>query len=337
MKTRIINKLSICILTMMVLLPYIAQADHSRTQTIQINKGWNAVYLEVDPEVHDPDKAFENLPIDLVATFYGQISSIQYIEDPGEGNWKTDGWHKWMKPDAPDAFLKNLYRIHAGQAYLIHATESATWQIKGDAYFSRPTWRPNSFNLIGFCIDPNDQPTFAQYFAYSKAHENLLVYELKNNCWNKVNDLNDHFIEESTAYWVYCKGESDFMGPLDVTLPLGGDQLDFQVTGSTLRIFMKNEYDLPIVYDLKSIPGLDSSKMVSLSQELRYATKTVVLDDINSDPNTTLESEQMKTIYLTVRRDRMDIGTYENLLELSGGGSRFFIPISAIVKNKVME
>jgi len=90
----------------MMLIPGIVLADHIRNQTIQLNKGWNVVYLEVDPEVYDPDKAFENLPVDLVATFYGQVSSIQYIEDPGETNWKTYGWHKWMKPDAPDAFLK---------------------------------------------------------------------------------------------------------------------------------------------------------------------------------------------------------------------------------------
>ena len=88
MKREMINKLSIWILAMM-LYPIIVQADLNRIQTIQLSKGWNAVYLEVDPEVHDPDKVFENLPVDLVATFYGQISSIQYIEDPGEGNWKT--------------------------------------------------------------------------------------------------------------------------------------------------------------------------------------------------------------------------------------------------------
>lgn len=331
---KIIIKSKLWIMGIM-LLPCIVLADLNRIQTIPLNKGWNAVYLEVDPEVNDPDQIFENLPVDQVATFYGQISSIQYIEDPGEGNWKTEGWHKWIKPDAPDAFLKNLYRIHANQAYLIHATENTAWQIKGESNFSRPKWRPNSFNFIGFSIDPNEMPTFLQFFAYSKAHENLLVYELTDNCWNKVTDLNDHFIKPGTAYWVYCKGESDFMGPLDVTLPLGGDQLDFQTTGTTLRLFMKNDSDLPITYDLNSLPGLDNGKIVSLSQELRYATKTVVLDDINSDPTTTLEPEQMKTIYLTVRRDRMDIGTFENLLELSGGGLRFYIPVIAVVKNKV--
>ena len=125
------------------------------------------------------------------------------------------------------------------------------------------------------------------------------------------------------------------MGQLDVTLPLGGDKLDFQTTGTTLRLFMKNESDLPITYDLKLIPGLDNGEIISLSKELRYASKTVVLDDINSDPTTTLEPEQMKTIYLTVRRDRMDIGTFEYLLELSGGGLRFYIPVIAVVKNKV--
>ena len=334
MKERVINKKNLWLLIMM-LVPGILLADHNRNQTIQLKKGWNAVYLEVDPEVHDPDNAFANLPVDLIATFYGQISSIQYINDPDEGNWKTDGWHKWIRPDAPDAFLKNLYRIHAGQSYLIHATEDAVWQIKGESSFSRPKWKPNSFNLIGFSIDPNDKPTFAQYFTNSDAHENLLVYDLIDNHWNKISDLYASMIEPGKAYWIYCKGESDFMGPLDITLPLGDDALDYQATGSTLRIFMKNDSDVPVTYDLNPIPGLDNSALVSLSMELRYAVKTIVLDDIISDPNKTLESGQVKTIYLTVRRDRMDIGTYSNLLELTGGGSRFYIPVSAIVKNKI--
>jgi len=131
-------------------------------------------------------------------------------------------------------FLKNLFRIHSGQAYLIHATEDAAWQIQGQSHFSRPKWCANSFNLIGFCIDPNDMPTFAQYFAYSKAHENLLVYELKNNKWNKVSNLEEHFIESGKAYWVYCRGESDYMGPLDITLPLGDDSF---MAGIEILIF----------------------------------------------------------------------------------------------------
>jgi len=323
------------LLSIMIFIPGITKADINRIQTIQLFKGWNAVYLEVDPDLHNPDEAFANLPVDQVTTFYGQVSSVQYIEDPGESNWKREGWHKWMRSDAEDAFLKNLFRIHSGQAYLIHATEDAVWQIKGQAYFFRPKWRANSFNLIGFCIDPNDMPTFAQYFAYSKAHENLIVYELKENKWNKVSNLEEHFIESGKAYWVYCRGESDYMGPLDITLPLGDDSLNYLTTGSTLRIFMKNQSDVPIDYYLKSVPGLDNGGMVSLSMELRYAVETILLDDISSDPDNTLESGQLKTIYLTVRRDRMEIGSYNNLLELSGGGSRFFIPVSTIVKNKI--
>lgn len=319
-------------LTVLVLFPFICRADWTRTQTIQLQKGWNAVFLEVDPAVDDPDEVFAGLPVDLVATFYGRASSIQYIKDPDEADWKREGWHKWLPPDAPDAFLKNLYRLHANQGYLIRATEAVTWEIVGNAHFSRPRWRPNSFNFTGFFVDPDDKPTFSEFFANSKAHGNSITYYLMDNHWHEVTNPASHIVEPGRAYWVYCRGESDFMGPLDITLPLSGDRLDFQALASTLRIYLKNKSDVPINAQPASLPGKDNGPLVAMSMELRTAIATTLLDDWTANPYGEIEAGAGQTFYLTVRRDRMAAGDYASLLQLTGGGARFFIPVAATVR-----
>jgi len=329
------TKLHTIIMSFVIILtiPYIGHSDLNRMQSFHLEKGWNAIFLEINPEEKDTDKVFSSLAIDQVATFYPQSTSVQYIKDPSE-NWKHEGWLKWVPPDSPYAFLKNLYHLHAAQAYLIHASETIVWQVKGEATFSHPRWRPNSFNLTGFYIDPDNPPSFATYFENSKAHAHLLIYDLINNQWKKITDPQTHFIQSGKAYWVYCQGESDYMGPLDITLPME-DALAFHLFSSRLRIDLKNTTEFPITCQFESIAGLNNEPNVSLSLRSSHAVQNVISDDLSNNSQQTLESEQQKTLYFEVRRDRMQTGTYHSLLKLRGGGSCFYIPVSAIVIDKV--
>ena len=51
-----------------------AAAESIRTQTLQLQPGWNAVFLEVYPADPDPAIMFANTPIDVAAAFYASGS-----------------------------------------------------------------------------------------------------------------------------------------------------------------------------------------------------------------------------------------------------------------------
>lgn len=84
---------------------------HRRIQEVSLTKGWNAVFLEVEPLDASPERIFAGLPVDRVATWYGGPVSNQFVTDPGVDLFKSKGWSVWYAPKLPEAFLKSLDSI----------------------------------------------------------------------------------------------------------------------------------------------------------------------------------------------------------------------------------
>ncbi|KPA11458.1 conserved hypothetical protein, secreted [Candidatus Magnetomorum sp. HK-1] len=51
-----------------IMIPVMALAGKTVTQTIHLNTGWNAIFLEVFPEEPNPDILFKDTPITQVLT-----------------------------------------------------------------------------------------------------------------------------------------------------------------------------------------------------------------------------------------------------------------------------
>ncbi|KPA14287.1 hypothetical protein MHK_005506 [Candidatus Magnetomorum sp. HK-1] len=69
---------------------------YSPYQTIHLNTGWNAIFLEVFPDEPNPDFLFKDTPITQVLTIFAKDSSVQFIEDPKEMDWKNETWFRWI-------------------------------------------------------------------------------------------------------------------------------------------------------------------------------------------------------------------------------------------------
>ncbi|MFK5976969.1 MAG: hypothetical protein QM493_10710 [Sulfurovum sp.] len=223
-----------------------------RTQVIQLEKGWNAVYLEVDPTVDkqnlsafmmpldDANKSIST-PISMIATYYTKSSSVEYISDPAKIGWKKATWNRWIRDDLPEAFLSNLYDLEANQGYLVKADKDFVWEVKGEVRDYPRRWQPNSFNLVGFNVSSSAQ-SFYQYFQNNKAtkaFENSIIYTLKEGKWLKVNPI-DEEVKANTAYWIYAKGSSKFQGVLDLNIEGGSSELSFLDIVNTKTIELKN-------------------------------------------------------------------------------------------------
>ena len=63
------------------LVPRLCQAQW-RTQTIQLNPGWNAIHLEVQPQPDGCDAIFANLPVESIWKWNRRFSTIQFVTDP---------------------------------------------------------------------------------------------------------------------------------------------------------------------------------------------------------------------------------------------------------------
>jgi len=115
------------------------QAQSEVTQTFTLRPGWNAIFLEVQPEPRDPAAVFAGLgDLDSVWTRLSRESTAEFIQDPSEGLYGQPGWHAYFNVPESDfrSKITNLYAVLGNQAYLVKIKDTApaggfTWNVTG--------------------------------------------------------------------------------------------------------------------------------------------------------------------------------------------------------------
>lgn len=198
----------------------------TRTQTIELKEGWNAVFLEVEPADPAPAAVFAGTPVDAVAQYFRPVRTAQFATDPNELLANNEGWGIWYGPDREESVFSNLHALHSHNAFLVHAKEDFTWRITGQVYLKRIYWKPDSFNLVGFPVSSAAAPTFAEYFQGITAHQGQPMFRLVDGKWRKIDNPAATVMRRGEAYWIYSDGGSDYQGPCDLRVQ-AGDHLRF--------------------------------------------------------------------------------------------------------------
>ena len=307
---------------------FVAQAESTRTQTLDLHKGWNAVYLEVSPTNPNPAAVFENTPVSIAAAYYGGDSSVQFIQNPASISWKKDGWAVWYSPSRPDGFLSSLFAINGNRAYLVYSDQDYTWHLTGGVSLVPVKWQANSYNLEGFGVDSVAPPTFAKFFAGSPVHQPGQIYRLVNGQWTLVANPAATAMRSGEACWIYCKGPSDYQGPITVNLTTGdnvtfGSSAESPIslenrTADPLSVKVEtvaNDGGVPLGYVVR---GLTSGKMVNATFDLPASY---------SPP--TLEAGETNWVWLKLRREKMRAPTQGSLLKIStDSGAVVWVPVT---------
>jgi hypothetical protein len=220
------------------------------TQTVPLEAGWNAVYLEVMPTNSSANALLAGTLIDTVASHFSAPSFSQFATSPNANMLSEVGWGIWYAPDRPDAFLGTLQRIQGKRAYLVHAAEAFAWRVNGTVEPPQISWVPDAYNFVGFGVDEQAAPTFAQFFAGSAAHTNLQIYRLVHGEWRKVTNPSSAVMRAGEAFWVYCSGSSDYQGPLRAE---AGAITGLKVGGRVTDLVLRNESDHPVTPTIRHV------------------------------------------------------------------------------------
>jgi hypothetical protein len=219
-------------------------AASTRTQTVTLQPGWNAVYLEVQPTASDPTNVFAGSTVQAVAWFRKGGLDAKYIRNPGDAPWRSEGWSVWYAPGQPDAALTDLYDIRGGQAYLIRASAATTLNLTGEARATQLEWQPNNCTFTGLPVADTQGPTFQQFFAGSAAHARHRIYRLENGAWKLVRDPATTRAKAGEAYWIQTDGASRYQGPIRLNLP-GSGEIDFSRTVDSFPLQIVNTAPTP--------------------------------------------------------------------------------------------
>ena len=213
------------------------------SQTILLQPGWNAVYVEVQPEPRDCAAVFSGIPVESVWTWSRRFTSAQFVQDPSQMVPGSDEWLTWFPSNHPQTFLSTMHSIIGGEAYLIKLADGAAptpWTAKGIPVVRQRAWYPDAFNLVGFPVGVDSTLTFGDYFAASPAHAGQPIYALDaTGHWTCVTTPATSLIERGKAYWVRCSGVSSYAGPLGVTLE-GKGGVEFGTLRSLFSVRVKN-------------------------------------------------------------------------------------------------
>lgn len=198
-------------------------------QTIVLRPGWNAVFLELQPEPRECDALFAGIPVESVWAWNRRFSPVQFIQDPEQLIAGQPDWLTYVPASHPARATMNLFTLQGSRAYLIKLPDNAaqvSWTFLGRPTLRRPEWLADSFNFAGFPLDAGNGPTFQNFFASSPAHAGQRVYRLVNGLWSQVVSPSTTRLVRGEAFWIFCRGQSTFAGPLEVAVEQG-DGLDY--------------------------------------------------------------------------------------------------------------
>jgi len=312
----------------------LSAAAQTVTQTVTLQPGWNAVWLEVEPTDNACDTVFSNLPVASAWERVERLSSAEYIQSPSEAAFNEAGWAHWYPPAATESFLNNLFTVNANHAYLLRCTNTSPviWNLTGRPSLRRPNWVPDSFNLRGFPVDPAGPPTFLSFLRASKAHYNSDANQLESifrldsgsGQWQPVAPTDS--IESGHAYWVYTRGGSDYLAPLEVELSRG-DGIDFDSDQTDLTVQLRNLGATPVNALLRDLAGAPDSILsyyqftTNQGDQWPALPSTLVL---SASPN------QSVRVRLAARRQDLTGDAYASVMELKdGAGTRLRFPVTA--------
>lgn len=301
----------------------------TRQQTLNLRAGWNAVFLEVEPLDASPLAVFTNTPVEIAARYFPRTSSVQFISNPGDAPWNEPGWGVWYAPARPESVVSSLHAIHGQTAYLVRASADYTWRVTGKAAFSRMRWQADSFNLTGFSLDEQSPPTFERFFAGAEGRIGQRVYRLDaSGKWQPVTLPAATTMTSGEACWVYCRGKTDYQGPLDLRTP-GLDGLDFGSSGSQMTLGFLNTSPEAATLAVEVVEGGGDLPLAQVVQDLSSLQRSY--PDLQPlTPLPALLPGQRSELSLQARREAMTAAVQTRLLKItSSQGVRFWIPVRA--------
>lgn len=306
----------------------VAAADALQSQTINLHKGWNAVFLQVEPTNARLADCFGGTPVTMVASYVGDGLTVQYVQNPTTNTIsQQNGWLVWYAPTRPDAFLTRLFNLTGNKAYLVYSKSDYVWLVSGTVTLATVRWKPNSFNLVGFGVDELSPPTFDQFFAGSDAHHPYRIYRLVNERWVLVDSAPATQMRSGEACWIYCKGSSDYQGPLYAKIQNGKT---VTLNGpSPAGVLLANNSKNPLSVRVEKVggnPGVPLGFVLRAVTESNVVAATFDLPDVYNMP--AFDPGESRGFWLALHPERMTADAQSTLLKITTDiGTQCWLPV----------
>ncbi len=247
------------------------------TQSLSLEPGWNAVWLEVEPRAADgrampPEAVFKDAAISSVATYSPTRAPVEFVENPSKNSLNAEGWAIWYRTDP--ARRANLREIQGHRAYLVRSSAALTLEITGEASFHVHRWQPDSYNLLGFGILDTHRPTFADFFGPAiHSHPVNRIFRLDPSRGNWVAVKPSDAMSPGAAYWIYAQGPSSYQGPFQLDF-MGVGELAYGSDLKDQELLIFNGSGLPADFVMDRVNAPNGLELIHLVRDPAALTET---------------------------------------------------------------
>ena len=333
----------------LLLLPVAASASHIN-ETMTLETGWNAIYLESTPTNSVCADFFAGSPVARVASYQSDAySSTRQIADDGtEIAQKPISYHVWVPGDETASTMDSLV---GGNVYLIYTTNVWSKTFLGVPVAPRQTWRATSgetgfMNLAGVLMDTSDTVTAKLYFGegpYGTASGT--AYKIAGTNEQAPSFLSLGFVGGSAlqggkAYALTATKDDDWPGVIGF---LGSASVDFG-SGDFASVTLKNFGTTNHVFSVKIIDSANTQQE-EFPRDLKRKVKdekgdeswTNVTKDVSWD--VALAPGATSVLKFAIERKPKEAGkTYAAVMEIKDqGGTQMRVRIPVTVDDKAED
>ncbi len=294
------------------------------TQSITLVRGWNAVYLQVSPDLMC-QALFTNTPVKAIQQF-NPVLSAQYETSPANPLQRAPEWLTWSSSTAT-SLPPTLFSLRAGQAYLFSNDAPCTLVLTGRVEKFIHTWRPDDWHLTGFDVAPGSGLTFAQVFRTLDRIAKL--QRVDSDGVSRDIDATTT-IEPGRAYWIKTKGIPVADGPFSIA---GGIWLNAADATATLTLsnHSSSTSNTLTFTLLDSLPAPTSA--VARVPLMRWGDADSAYQAIAVGTPFSVGIAPASSSKLVFRADAAGLEsgkTYHSLLRVTGGGMAYTLPVTYV-------
>ena len=328
----------LALLLLALLLPQAAKAQYIQ-ETMTLAKGWNAIYLESEPETPACDEFFKDMPVTKVMRYCGKdyVGSPKLDDNGNEILQPPITYNSWIRGN-PSASTLNV--LVGGSCYLVFATEGAE-----KTFLGRPTvpdiyWRETSdtndlMNVAGVSsrgkVDAKayfGEGPFDGKYVFTVGGEDKAYPVMRQMIGSKIT------LESGKAYSLSAKEDGEWPGVIGL---VGWNELQIMGGYGTLRV--RNNSGTNRIFRMTMVKSAKSEEIFPPLQRLLPRT------DIEDDDTYTNVAENVswdvsidggETELLRMMVDPSALAadkTYAAVLEIEdkgGSGMRVRVPVSVV-------
>jgi len=196
------------------------------TEEIQLQSGWNAVWVNLEPEPNDLEQilARQSTPLGYQAIWTFDANRTVSDLSPGQppGRWL---FHDKNVPPA----LTTLRTLQGHRAYLIRMRSAGRLRLEGRPLIRSTRFTSRVSNPFGALSDPTSGPlSFEEFFSHPSVRGKIRasgspvkhdIFALGDSILRR--SITDP-IQPNAAYWLNVVQDFDYLGPLDASADING-------------------------------------------------------------------------------------------------------------------